>query len=536
MKKFESFDELPLGKEVQSAIADMGFTKPSPIQSESIFHILDGKDIIGQAQTGTGKTAAFGIPLIEMLQKGSNATNAIILCPTRELAVQVCGELKKIAKYKTWIKITAVYGGAPIVKQIQDLKSGMNIVVGTPGRVIDHLERKTLKLEEVQFLILDEADEMLNMGFRDDIEFIMEHCPKEAQKVLFSATMPRPIQDIAERFQDNPVKIKIAAGEVTAKTIEQACFEVHYKDKPETIVQVHAAYGIRQSLVFCNTKKRVDETVETLQSLGLRAEGLHGDMNQSRRNSVLNSFRNGQINVLVATDVAARGIDVKDVDAVFNYDLPMEIESYVHRIGRTGRAGRSGLAFSFLSAREDLRRMRDIERHTGSPVVRKDLPSVKDILRFKQEQMMLRIASTLENENLDEFSKMVDAALETTDAKTLLAAMFRMELGALPTEKEEIKKFKIHEDRGGEGGSFRRNSGGGKGRFDRPFNSNRNGGSFNNDRRDRKDGEKRSYEGGEKRSYGGGSYGGEKREFKSTGSGESRYGRTEKRPRFGKRD
>ncbi|MCU0430329.1 MAG: DEAD/DEAH box helicase [Cytophagaceae bacterium] len=520
MKKFDSFSELPISGEVLTAIADMGFEKPSPIQSETIFPILEGKDIIGQAQTGTGKTAAFGIPLIEMLEKGSSNTRAIILCPTRELAVQVCGELKKIAKYKTWIKITSVYGGAPITKQIQDLKSGMHIVVGTPGRVIDHLERKTLKLEEVDYLILDEADEMLNMGFREDIEFIMEHCPEDSQKILFSATMPKPIQDIAERFQQNPVKIQIAAGEVTAKSIEQSCFEVHYKDKPETIVQVHAAYGIRQSLVFCNTKKRVDETVETLQSLGLRAEGLHGDMNQNRRNSVLGAFRHGQVNVLVATDVAARGIDVKDVDAVFNYDLPMEIESYVHRIGRTGRAGRNGLAFSFLSAREDLRRLRDIERHTGVALIRKELPTVKEIMKFKAEQLMGRIAATLQAENLAPYEKMVEAALSQWDAETLLKALFRIELGAFPEEKKEFKKFKIQDERGGGEGFNRRGGSGGKGRFDRPFNRDRNG-SGSGEKRERRD-----------FGNGGGGYG-EKREFKS-GNSEGRYGRGDKRPRFGK--
>lgn len=522
MTKFETFEELPLSKEVKAAIVDMGFTKPSPIQAESITHILAGKDMIGQAQTGTGKTAAFGIPVVEMLKKGSNQTNAMIMCPTRELAVQVCAELMKIAKYKPWIHVTAVYGGQPIVKQIKDLRDGMQIVVGTPGRIIDHLERKTLKLDELQFLILDEADEMLNMGFREDIEFIMEHCPKETQKILFSATMPRPIQDIAERFQNNPVKVKVA-GELSAPLIDQVAYEVHYKDKPETIYQLHSAYGIRQSLVFCNTKKRVDETVDTLQQLGLRAEGLHGDMNQARRNSVLGSFRNGQVSVLVATDVAARGIDVKDVDAVFNYDLPMEIESYVHRIGRTGRAGKSGVAISFLSAREDVRRMKDIERHTGVPVEKKELPSTKDVMKFKIEALQGKIAKLIEAEDLTAFEKFAESALENMDAKSLLAALLRMQLGEIPKEKPEGRKFKIYDDGGREGSSFRRNSGstGGK-RFDRPFNGNRNGGSsFNKDRRDSGSGEKREFRGDRDRNF---------------GSSDRNTGSREKRPRFGRKD
>ena len=342
------FEELDLLPQIQRAVKEMGFEEASPIQAKAIPVVLSGKDMIGQAQTGTGKTASFGIPLLQKIDPKNKHLQAIVLCPTRELAIQVAEEIRRLAKFMHGIKILPIYGGQDIVKQIRSLKSGTQVMIGTPGRVMDHMRRKTVKLDHVNMMVLDEADEMLNMGFREDIETILSGIPEERQTVLFSATMPKPIMDIAKKFQKDTQIVKVLKKELTVPKVEQYYYEVRPKNKSEVLSRLLDIYAPKLSVVFCNTKRGVDTLVEDLKGRGYFAEGLHGDMKQQQRDRVMNRFRNGKTDILVATDVAARGIDVDDVEAVFNYDIPQDDEYYVHRIGRTGRAGRTGIAFNFV--------------------------------------------------------------------------------------------------------------------------------------------------------------------------------------------
>ena len=321
------FDELNLQPQILKGIREMGFEETTPIQSKAIPMVMEGLDVIGQAQTGTGKTAAFGIPLLMKVDPKNKKTQAIVLCPTRELAIQVAEEIRSLAKYMHGIKILPVYGGQDIVKQIRSLKGGTQIIIGTPGRIMDHLRRKTIKCESVNTIVLDEADEMLNMGFREDIETVLEYIPEERQTVLFSATMPKPILEITKKYQKDAVTIKVVKKELTVPSIEQYYYDVKRKDKVEVLSRLLDVYGPKLSLVFCNTKRMVDELVHALQGRGYFAEGLHGDMKQVQRDRVMNNFRNGRTEILVATDVAARGIDVDDVEAVFNFDLPQDGKS-----------------------------------------------------------------------------------------------------------------------------------------------------------------------------------------------------------------
>ena len=318
------FEELNLSKEVQRAIADMGFEEATPIQSQAIPSVLSGKDIIGQAQTGTGKTASFGIPIIETIDDHLKKVQAIVLCPTRELAIQVSEEIGELLKYKKNIKIVPIYGGQSIDRQIRSIQSGVQIVIGTPGRVIDHINRGTLKLNEIKMVVLDEADEMLDMGFRDDIEEILKTVPKERQTVMFSATMPKQILDLSKKYLTNPEHIKVVHKEITVPNVNQYYIELKPSMKLEALTRLIDIHNPKLSLVFSNRKKNVDDMVSHLQARGYSAEGLHGDMKQMMRDRVMGKFRNGKIEILVATDVAARGIDVDDIDAVFNYDMPQD--------------------------------------------------------------------------------------------------------------------------------------------------------------------------------------------------------------------
>ena len=346
------FEEMGLSEEIQKAVRYMGFEEASPIQAKAIPAMISGIDLIGQAQTGTGKTAAFGIPILEKVDPKLKKLQAIVLCPTRELAIQVADEIRNLSRYMHGIKVLPIYGGQDIVKQIRSLKSGTQIVIGTPGRVMDHMRRKTMKLDFVHTVVLDEADEMLNMGFREDIEFVLSGVPEERQTVLFSATMPKPIMEITKKFQNNAKVIKVTKKELTVPNIEQYYYDVKPKKKEEVLSRLLDIYSPRLSVVFCNTKKHVDLMVNPLLGRGYFAAGLHGDTKQEKRDRVMQGFRTGKTEILVATDVAARGIDVDEVEAVFNYDLPQDDEYYVHRIGRTGRAGREGRAFSFVSGKE----------------------------------------------------------------------------------------------------------------------------------------------------------------------------------------
>lgn len=425
------FSDFNLSEEIKNALADMGFETPSPIQAEAIPLLLEGKDMIGQAQTGTGKTAAFGIPTLEGIDVQNRRVQALVLCPTRELALQVAEEFKKIAKYKKGIKICAVFGGASYDKQIQELRGGAQIVVGTPGRVIDHINRGTLKLENVNTIVLDEADEMLNMGFIDDIETILENMPEEGrQTIFFSATMPKPILELTKKFQKNPEYVKITKNELTVTNIEQSYYEVRSEHRTEAMCRLIELHGLKMMLVFCNTKKGVDELVEELQVRNLAAEGIHGDLRQTQRNNVLAKFKAGVVNMLIATDVAARGIDVKGVDAVFNYDLPLDEENYVHRIGRTGRAGREGKSFTFITGRKELLRLKDVQRYTKAEIKKQSIPTGEEIKQLKTVQFIEKVSNSVYTDELKEFYPMAEDLLAGGQSpKNILAALIKMHLG-----------------------------------------------------------------------------------------------------------
>jgi len=362
--------------QLQKAVADMGFTEPTPIQSGTIPAIREGKDVIGQAHTGTGKTLAFAIPILEGLSPTGRGVEAIILCPTRELAVQVADEFKKLAKYRKDARIVPVYGGQPIEKQLLGLKKGARIVVGTPGRVMDHMNRGTLRLDSIRFAVLDEADRMLDMGFVDDMKTILWAMPEERQTLLFSATMPGTVMDLVNKFQKDPQVVNVAGEQVTVPQVEQTFYEVKPWMKLDMLCKLIDTYNPIASLVFCNTKRRVDEIVKNLQSRGYSADSLHGDMNQSRRDRAMLRFRKKQSSILVATDVAARGLDVDGIEAVINYDVPQDDQHYVHRIGRTARMGRSGRAFTLVLSGE-LSKLREIQDNVKTRIRRQMVPTFK---------------------------------------------------------------------------------------------------------------------------------------------------------------
>jgi ATP-dependent RNA helicase DeaD len=420
------FKELNLSKEIEKAIEDMGFEEATTIQAQSIPYMLEGRDVIGQAPTGTGKTAAFGITVLERIDPKSKVLQAVILCPTRELTIQVAGELKKISKYKTGIEILPIYGGQPIDRQIKALKKGVQIITGTPGRVMDHLDRRTLKMEGVKIIILDEADEMLDMGFRENIETIMRKIPQQRQTIFFSATMPKAILDLTKRYQNNPQFIKLVHKEVTVPNVEQFYFEVKQQAKTEALARLIDYYDLKLSLVFCNTKKRVDELVEDLKIRGYLADGLHGDMQQKQRDIVMSKFRRKDIEVLVATDVAARGIDVGDLEAVFNYDIPTDDEYYVHRIGRTARAGKAGRAFSFVIGKE-VYRIRQIQQFTKTKIIAQKIPSISDVEEIRTNIILENVIDVVGAGHLGEYSNLVEKLIqEEYTSLDVAAALLKM--------------------------------------------------------------------------------------------------------------
>ena len=446
------FEELQLDDRIIRAITEMGFEEASPIQAQAIPVVLEGRDMIGQAQTGTGKTAAFGLPLLQKVDPKVKKLQAIVLLPTRELAIQVAEELRRFAKFMHGIKVLPVYGGQDIVRQIRALKDGTQIVVGTPGRVMDHMRRKTVKMDHVHTVVLDEADEMLNMGFLEDMETILSQLPEERQTLLFSATMPQPIMEIARTYQKNAKIVKVVKRELTVANIEQYYFEVRPKNKEEVLSRLLDIYNPALSVVFCNTKRQVDELVEGLKGRGYFAEGLHGDMKQQQRDRVMNGFRNGRTEILVATDVAARGIDVDDVDAVFNYDLPQDDEYYVHRIGRTGRAGKNGKAFTFITGRE-IYKLKDIQRYCRTKIIAKQVPSLNDVANVKADKIFEKVAGMIDEDNLKPYIRMIEEKLEKEDYTTLdlAAAFLRMALG------DEDKSVEVDDfgDTGAEDGMVR---------------------------------------------------------------------------------
>lgn len=393
------FDCLDLSPEILTAINGMGFKTATPIQAQGIPLIMAGSDVLGQAQTGTGKTLAFGIPAIEAIDAESEYIQAIVLCPTRELAVQVSGELKKVAAAKPGALILSVYGGQDIDIQLRMLKKKPQLIVGTPGRVLDHIKRGSINLKNVSLLILDEADEMLNMGFREDLESILGTINNDAQKVFFSATMAPAMMKLTEKYLREPERIKIKQDMMTVAAIDQVYYLVREQQKMNALCRVIDAKNFRKGLVFCMTKNAVDEMNHRLKSRGYQADALHGGLDQKQRDQVMRRFRSGGIDILAATDVAARGLDVEDIDMVINYDLPIDAGTYVHRIGRTGRAGRSGASYSFVTSREQYK-LRDIMNYTKAKIHEERIPSMADVLKMQTDKILGDVKTTVDGGDL----------------------------------------------------------------------------------------------------------------------------------------
>ena len=436
-----------LDDRIVRAVREMGFEKLTPIQVQASMVLLDGEDIIGQAQTGTGKTAAFAIPALQKIDPDLRKLQTIILCPTRELAMQAAEEIRNIAKFMHGIKVLPVYGGQDISKQIRGLKD-VQIVVGTPGRVMDHMRRRTMKLDYVNMVVLDEADEMLDMGFREDMELILGEVPNAHQTALFSATMPQPILEIANRFQKDARLVRVAAKELTIPLVSQRYYRVKSQDKDAACIRLLEYYQPKLCLIFCNTKIKVDEVSELLKKAEFRAEGLHGDMSQHQRDVAMNHFRNGSTNILIATDVAARGIDVDNVEVVINYDVPQDNEYYVHRIGRTGRAGKTGRSFTFVSGRE-LFRLRQIERFCHTTIEERELPNASKVMKAKAEKYLNRSWELHGRDDIDLMKSYVERKMEEEgcDALELAAAMLKYHIGDIGPEIE----VDDYEARGGRG-------------------------------------------------------------------------------------
>lgn len=457
-----TFKEMGLSPLVTQATINMGFEEATPIQEKTIPVVMDGKDVIGQAQTGTGKTAAFGIPLIERIEKAAEQIKGLIITPTRELAVQVAEEINRIGQYKG-VKGLPIYGGQDINRQIRALKNRPQIIVGTPGRLMDHMRRRTIRLQQLEMVILDEADEMLNMGFREDIETILQEVPEECQTLLFSATMPKAIQELAQRFMNNPEFIRIEAKEVTVPNVEQNYLEVQEKQKFDVLCRLLDIQSPDLAIVFGRTKRRVDELYEALNKRGYSAEGIHGDLTQERRNRVLNRFKEGAVEILVATDVAARGLDISGVTHVYNFDIPQDPESYVHRIGRTGRAGQSGSATTFVTSRE-IGHLRLIEKLTKRKMVRQPIPTVSEAIKGQQRIAIDKLMETVEEGDILQYREAAQGLLEVNDSVALLSAALKLltkEPDTTPvqiTDEAPLRIKKQPKEKRGQGGSHRKRS------------------------------------------------------------------------------
>lgn len=430
------FETLGIESSILQAIRDIGYEEPTPVQVQAIPEVLAGKDIIAQAQTGTGKTAAFGIPLIQKMDTTVRGIQGLVLTPTRELCVQVAEELTKLSKNIPDIRVAAVYGGQPIDRQIASLRDVPHIVVGTPGRVLDHLDRGTIRLYHVRMTVLDEADEMLDMGFRDEIENILDQVPSGRQMVLFSATMPPKIMSLATSYLKDPVHVQVVHNQqLTVEKIAQYVVEVAESAKAEILARLLEQYKPQLSMVFCNTKKRVNEVVFALQSRGVAVDGLHGDMKQSDRDACMEKFRQGVVQVLVATDVASRGLDISNVEAVFNYDFPNDQEYYVHRIGRTGRAGRGGMSFTFVFGRER-QILRDMAAQIGADIQPVRIPTMDDVQDARIEGLIKTVKSSVEEGGLDVYTKILDRLSETLNPDVVGAALLKLHLGPIQSEQK----------------------------------------------------------------------------------------------------
>lgn len=435
------------------ALEKMGFEEATPIQAETIPLAMQGKDVIGQAQTGTGKTAAFGIPMIEKIDKSAKTIQGLVVAPTRELAIQVAEEINRLGRFKG-IRTLPVYGGQHMDRQIRALKDGPHIVVATPGRLLDHMRRKTIRIDNVQTAVLDEADEMLNMGFIDDIRDILKGIPENRQTLLFSATMPKEIRNIANTLMKSPEEVKVKAKEMTVENIDQFFVEVPERLKFDTLTNHIDIHGPTLAIIFSRTKKRVDEIAEGLQARGFRAEGIHGDLTQGKRMSVLNKFKGGRIEILVATDVAARGLDISGVSHVYNFDIPQDPESYVHRIGRTGRAGRTGEAVSFITPRE-MAHLHLIEKVTKSKMKRLMPPTNQDAQRGQQQVTVNKLLKTLESDDLKSYHETANELLQDNDSISVISAALKMltkERRDTPVSISSVQPISVKKAQGGRGG------------------------------------------------------------------------------------
>lgn len=445
------FGNIQLNKKLAAAIKEMGFEEPSPIQSKTIPLVLEGHDVIGQAQTGTGKTAAFGIPIVQKITD-NRQLQALVLTPTRELAIQVSEEIAKISKFRR-IKTLPIYGGQAIDRQIKTLKTGVQIAIGTPGRLLDHVRRNTIKLDNVKYLVLDEADEMLDMGFIEDIEEILAHISNEQrQTLLFSATMPRPIMHLAEKYMDNPKVVTISREQLTVPLIDQFYFET--REKTEGLCRILDIEISGKTIIFCRTKKGVDELVATLIARGYMADGLHGDLSQTQRDRVMKKFRDGKLDILIATDVAARGLDIEHITHVINFDIPQDPESYVHRIGRTGRAGKKGVAFTFITPRE-YRQLKLIEKQTKTRIVRRQLPSTADILERQREIIKSRLLNIIQKDNYSDYHTIIADIATEYDVMDVAAAALKLAQEGYKEVDAEPEKTHSFRNTGAEQGMVR---------------------------------------------------------------------------------
>jgi ATP-dependent RNA helicase DeaD len=530
------FTDLGLRSELVEGIQRLGFESPSPIQAETIPVALSGKDIVGLSQTGSGKTAAFGLPALNMIDIDRKETQVLVLCPTRELAVQVCEEINRLASCLRGFTSVPVYGGTPIDRQMRALRNGAHVVVGTPGRIMDHLRRKTLRTDAIKICVLDEADRMLDMGFREDMEVILGDMNEERQALFFSATMNRGVEGLIRKFSRGAQQISIERKALTVDTIEQTYYEVRNRSKIEVLCRILDLETKPRGIVFCNTKQMVEDATEALAARGYVADRIHGDITQVNRERVIKRFKDGSVELLVATDVAARGLDIDDVDIVFNYDLPHDPEDYVHRIGRTGRAGRTGKSVTFVYGR-DIYRLEAIERYTRQVVRRMQIPTMEDVEGRKADKVFNQVKSLLEAGNFKRHDALVDRLLDAghtpTDIASALFNLLNKDDGSLgekiaeDTEPYSETPNRSGGKRGGGGGGYRggNRGGGGGGYRGKRGNDNRGGGGGfrgNDSRSNDSRGGGGGYQGGErpkrpfktKSKFGGHSAGGE-----STASG-----------------
>ena len=530
------FTDLGLRSELIEGIQRLGFESPSPIQAETIPVALSGKDIVGLSQTGSGKTAAFGLPALNMIEIDRKETQVLVLCPTRELAVQVCEEINRLASVLRGLTSVPVYGGTPIDRQMRALRNGAHIVVGTPGRIMDHLRRKTLHTDAIKLCVLDEADRMLDMGFREDMEVILGDMPEERQALFFSATMNRGVEGLIRKFSRNAEQISIERKSLTVDTIEQTYYEVRNRSKIEVMCRLLDLEVKPRGIVFCNTKQMVEDATEALAARGYVADRIHGDITQGNRERVIKRFKDGSVELLVATDVAARGLDIDDIDLVFNYDLPHDPEDYVHRIGRTGRAGRSGKSVTFVYGR-DIYRLEAIERYTRQVVRRMQIPSLEDVEGRKADKVFNQVRSLLEAGNFKRHDALVDRLLDAGHTPTDIAsALFNLlhkddsstgEKIAEDTEPYSDTPNRRGGKRGGGGGGYRGGNRGGGG-----YRGNRGNDRRNDRGNDNRGGGNRSWnEGGErpkrpfktKSKFGGGHSSNDSSNFKSAGCGKKDF-------------